>query len=98
MTIIRLLKEINTPLTGAAMNRLIELENRYCARNYHPLPVVLQSGAGVWLWDVDGKRYLDMMSAYSAVSFGHSHPVLVAALTAQAQRLPPPPRARTPAR
>ncbi|HEV7617575.1 MAG TPA: ornithine--oxo-acid transaminase [Burkholderiaceae bacterium] len=69
------------------MNPLIEQENRYCARNYHPLPVVLQSGAGVWLWDVDGKRYLDMMSAYSAVSFGHSHPVLVAALTAQAQRL-----------
>lgn len=69
------------------MNPLIELENRYCARNYHPLPVVLQSGAGVWLRDVDGKRYLDMMSAYSAVSFGHSHPVLVAALTAQAQRL-----------
>lgn len=69
------------------MNRMIELENRYCARNYHPLPVVLSRGEGVWLWDVDGKRYLDMMSAYSAVSFGHGHPVLVSALTAQAQRL-----------
>jgi ornithine--oxo-acid transaminase len=69
------------------MNRLIELENRYCAKNYHPLPVVLQKGAGVWLWDVDGKRYLDMMSAYSAVSFGHSHPALVDALTNQAQQL-----------
>ncbi len=69
------------------MKRLIELENRYCARNYDPLPVVLEGGEGVWLRDIDGKRYLDMMSAYSAVSFGHGHPVLVAALTAQAQRL-----------
>ncbi|HEY8102168.1 MAG TPA: ornithine--oxo-acid transaminase [Burkholderiaceae bacterium] len=69
------------------MNRLIELENRYCAQNYHPLPVILHKGNGVWLWDVDGKRYLDMMSAYSAVSFGHSHPKLVAALTSQAQQL-----------
>lgn len=69
------------------MNHLIELENRYCAENYHPLPVVLHKGKGVWLWDVHGKRYLDMMSAYSAVSFGHSHPALVAALTKQAQQL-----------
>ncbi|MGV3653559.1 MAG: ornithine--oxo-acid transaminase [Noviherbaspirillum sp.] len=69
------------------MGRSIELEKRYCANNYAPLPVELQSGAGVWLWDVDGRRYLDMMSAYSAVSFGHSHPALVAALTAQAQKL-----------
>jgi ornithine--oxo-acid transaminase len=52
------------------MNHMIELENRYCAHNYHPLPVVLTRGEGVWLWDADGKRYLDMMSAYSAVSFG----------------------------
>jgi ornithine--oxo-acid transaminase len=69
------------------MNRLIELENRYSAHNYHPLPVVLERGNGVWLWDVDGRRYLDMMSAYSAVSFGHSHPVLVEALITQARRL-----------
>jgi ornithine--oxo-acid transaminase len=69
------------------MNRSIELEMRYSARNYHPLPVVLKTGKGVWLWDVDGKRYLDMMSAYSAVSFGHSHPQLVAVLTEQAQQL-----------
>ncbi|MDB5763692.1 MAG: rocD [Herminiimonas sp.] len=87
MTIMRLLQETNALLTGAVMNRLIELENRYCARNYHPLPVVLRSGKGIWLQDVDGKRYLDMMSAYSAVSFGHSHPTLVAALTEQAQQL-----------
>ncbi len=69
------------------MNRMIELENRYCAHNYHPLPVVLTKGEGVWLWDTDGKRYLDMMSAYSAVSFGHGHPQLIAALMEQAQCL-----------
>lgn len=63
------------------------LEDRYGAHNYHPLPVVLVRGEGVHLWDADGRRYIDMMSAYSAVSFGHSHPDLVAALTAQAQRL-----------
>jgi ornithine--oxo-acid transaminase len=69
------------------MNHWIETEKRYCAHNYHPLPVVLQRGSGVWLWDVEGRRYLDMMSAYSAVSFGHSHPALVEALVTQAQRL-----------
>jgi ornithine--oxo-acid transaminase len=69
------------------MDRSIELERQYCARNYDSLPVVLQRGKGVWLWDVNERRYLDMMSAYSAVSFGHSHPVLVATLIAQAQKL-----------
>lgn len=69
------------------MDRLIALEDRYCARNYDPLPVVLKRGQGIWVWDTEGKRYLDMMSAYSAVSFGHSHPRLIAALTAQAQKL-----------
>lgn len=68
-------------------NHAITLENRYCAHNYAPLPVVLSSGKGVWLWDQDGKRYMDMMSAYSAVSFGHSHPTLVAALSKQANQL-----------
>jgi ornithine--oxo-acid transaminase len=75
------------------MDRFIKQERQYCARNYHPLPVVLHKGEGVWLWDVEGKRYLDMMSAYSAVSFGHSHPKLVAALTEQAQLLAVPSRA-----
>jgi ornithine--oxo-acid transaminase len=65
----------------------IELEDRYCARNYEPLPVVVVRGQGAHVWDESGKRYLDMMSAYSAVSHGHSHPRLVAALTEQAQRL-----------
>jgi ornithine--oxo-acid transaminase len=69
--------------TAAHMRR----ERAFGARNYDPLPVVLGQGAGAWLTDVDGKRYLDLMSAYSAVSFGHAHPKIVAALIAQAQQL-----------
>ncbi|MHB8404522.1 MAG: ornithine--oxo-acid transaminase [Gammaproteobacteria bacterium] len=65
----------------------IELENRYCAHNYHPLPVVLTRGAGVHVWDEAGNKYLDMMSAYSAVSHGHAHPRLVKALQQQAAQL-----------
>jgi ornithine--oxo-acid transaminase len=66
---------------------LIARERAFGARNYDPLPVVLSHGDGSWVTDVDGRRYLDLMSAYSAVSFGHSHPQIVAALVAQAQRL-----------
>ncbi len=65
----------------------IQQEQQHCAHNYHPLPVVLTRGEGVWLWDIEGKRYLDMMSAYSAVSLGHSHPALLAVLQEQAQKL-----------
>jgi len=65
----------------------IALEAQYSANNYHPLPVVLVRGEGVYLWDEAGRRYFDMMSAYSAVSFGHSHPLLLAALTEQARTL-----------
>lgn len=75
------------------MTDAVALERRYGARNYAPLPVVLARGEGVWVWDTDGRRYLDMLGAYSAVSFGHGHPRLVAALTAQAQRLAVPSRA-----
>jgi len=57
------------------------------ARNYEPLPVVLERGEGVWVWDEEGKRYLDMLGAYSAASFGHCHPRLVAALSGQAAGL-----------
>ncbi|HEY8508715.1 MAG TPA: ornithine--oxo-acid transaminase [Steroidobacteraceae bacterium] len=64
-----------------------ELEKAYCAPNYDPLPVVLSRGQGVWLWDVEGRRYLDMMSAYSAVSHGHSHPRIINALERQARQL-----------
>ncbi len=59
------------------MNDRIDLESRYCAHNYRPLPVVLTRGEGVYVWDETGKKYLDMMSAYSAVSHGHAHPRLV---------------------
>lgn len=69
------------------MNKYIELENQYGAHNYHPLPVVLTKGEGIYLWDVDGKKYIDMMSAYSAISHGHCHPRLVAVLTKQAHQL-----------
>src|SRR6266446_5942930 len=58
----------------------VALENRYSARNYRPLPVTLARGEGAYLWDTDGRRYIDMMSAYSAVSHGHGHPRILAAL------------------
>ena len=66
---------------------MIETEHRYGADNYAPLPVVMAHGEGVWLWDEHGRRYLDMLSAYSAVSHGHAHPRIVRVLIAQAQRL-----------
>jgi len=71
----------------------IALENRYAAHNYHPLPVVLARGEGAFLWDTAGRRYIDMMGAYSAASHGHCHPGIVAALTVQANRLAVPSRA-----
>ena len=73
--------------------KAIDLENRYSARNYAPLPVVLARGQGAYLWDVAGRRYVDMMSAYSAASHGHGHPRILAALEAQARRLAVPSRA-----
>jgi ornithine--oxo-acid transaminase len=66
---------------------LIELENRYGAHNYHPLDVVAERGEGVYLWDVDGKRYMDFLAAYSAVNQGHNHPRIAEALATQARRL-----------
>lgn len=71
----------------------ISRENVVCANIYTPLPVVLHKGKGSWLWDVEGKKYLDLMTAYSAVSFGHSHPRLVKALNDQVQVLALPSRA-----
>jgi len=69
------------------MNDRIDLESRYSAHNYHPLPVVLTRGEGVFVWDEDGKKYLDMMSAYSAVSHGHAHPRLVSLVQQQVAEL-----------
>jgi hypothetical protein len=72
---------------------LMDIENQYCARNYNPLPVVLARGRGAHVWDVAGRRYIDMLSAYSAASLGHCHPRIIATLTAQARRLAIPSRA-----
>ncbi|MBD3581455.1 ornithine--oxo-acid transaminase [Flavobacterium selenitireducens] len=66
---------------------LMGLENEYGAHNYHPLPVVLSRGEGVYVWDVEGKRYYDFLSAYSAVNQGHCHPKIIGALMEQAQTL-----------
>ncbi len=65
----------------------IELEEKYGAHNYHPLPVVLCKGEGVFLWDIEGRRYFDFLSAYSAVNQGHCHPRIIRALTEQAKEL-----------
>jgi len=65
----------------------MDRESKYGAHNYHPLPVVLEKGKGVYLWDVEGKKYYDFLSAYSAVNQGHCHPKIVKALTDQAQLL-----------
>ena len=66
---------------------LIERESRVCARNYAPLPVVVDRGRGAWVWDTDGRRYLDCVSAYSAVNHGHLHPRLVGAMRRQLERI-----------
>ena len=66
---------------------IIELEYRYGAHNYHPLPVVLEKGSGIFLWDVEGKKYFDFLSAYSAVNQGHCHPKIISALVNQSQKL-----------
>lgn len=70
-----------------ATDQFIELENQYGAHNYHPLPVVLERGKGIYVWDVEGKKYFDFLSAYSAVNQGHCHPYIINAMTAQAQKL-----------
>ena len=66
---------------------IIDLEYKYGAHNYHPLPVVLEKGEGVFLWDVEGKKYYDFLSAYSAVNQGHCHPKIISALKNQSEKL-----------
>ena len=73
--------------TISSSQEAIQLEERYGAHNYHPLPVVLSKGEGVFLWDVEGKRYFDFLSAYSAVNQGHCHPRIIQALIEQAGEL-----------
>lgn len=74
-------------LQQTASQKAIDLENKYGAHNYHPLPVVLNKGEGVFVWDVEGNKYYDFLSAYSAVNQGHCHPKIIAALTEQANKL-----------
>lgn len=74
-------------LSELTPKELIDLEERYGAHNYHPLDVVITRAAGVWVWDVEGKKYLDFLAAYSAVNQGHCHPKIVAALKEQAERV-----------
>ena len=79
---------MNTTLAVTAnTQQYIDLEDKYGAHNYHPLPVVLKKGEGVFLYDVDDKRYYDFLSGYSAVNQGHCHPKIIAALVEQAQKL-----------
>ena len=65
----------------------MEREAQYGAHNYHPLPVVLEKGEGIYVWDTDGKKYFDFLSAYSAVNQGHCHPRIIGAMKEQAQKL-----------
>ncbi|MFC5044966.1 ornithine--oxo-acid transaminase [Aquimarina hainanensis] len=74
-------------LNKKSSQELIDLEDKYGAHNYHPLPVVLSKGEGVHVWDVEGKKYYDFLSAYSAVNQGHCHPKIVGAMVEQAQTL-----------
>ena len=74
-------------LEQVTSQQAIDLENKHGAHNYHPLPVVLTKGEGVYVWDVEGKKYYDFLSAYSAVNQGHCHPKIVGAMVDQAQTL-----------
>ena len=76
-----------TTATASKTTALLAEVDEYSAHNYHPLPVVLDRGEGVWVWDVDGKRYMDMLSGYSALNQGHRHPAIVAAATEQLDKL-----------
>jgi ornithine--oxo-acid transaminase len=78
---------METILNASRSASLISKEDRFGAHNYHPLPAVIERGEGVFVWDVDGKRYYDYLSAYSAVNQGHCHPRIINALTEQAQKL-----------
>src|SRR5581483_7919219 len=83
----KVLKSKRVYLLSGRSRELIAEEDRYAARTYAPLDLVVERGEGVWLWDVDGKRYLDCVSAYSAVNQGHCHPRIHAALIEQASRI-----------
>jgi ornithine--oxo-acid transaminase len=76
-----------TAATGKTAADLLAMEDRYGAHNYHPLPIVVERAEGVWVYDAEGRRYMDCLSAYSALNQGHAHPKILAALIEQAQRV-----------
>jgi len=78
---------MSTQSIASQTEYFIDLENKYGAHNYHPIPVVLNKGKGIFVWDVEEKKYYDFLSAYSAVNQGHCHPKIIKALTEQAQKL-----------
>ena len=78
---------METTTSTLTSQEAVALEDRYGAHNYHPLPVVLAKGEGVFVWDLEGKRYFDFLSAYSAVNQGHCHPHIIQALKDQAETL-----------
>ena len=78
---------MSTTSIQSATQHFLHLEEQYGAHNYHPLPVVLKKGQGVFMWDVEGKRYFDFLSGYSAVNQGHCHPRLVKVMQQQAEKL-----------
>src|SRR6188768_1691329 len=73
--------------THQTSEQAIQLEEKFGAHNYHPIPVVIQQGEGVFVWDVEGRRYYDFLAAYSAVNQGHCHPRILSAMMEQASRL-----------
>ncbi len=83
----KFLNSLDVYLLSDRARELISEEERYGAHNYAPLDIVVERAEGVWLWDVTGKRYLDCVSAYSALNVGHCHPRVYAALVEQAQRV-----------
>lgn len=80
-------KKAVKPVKGALSKKYMDMESKYGAKNYHPLPVVLTKSKGIYVWDVEGKKYFDFLSSYSAVNQGHNHPRIVKALKEQADRL-----------
>lgn len=78
---------MDTTIISALSKSFLDLEDQYGAHNYHPIPVVLEKGEGVFVWDVEGKRYYDFLSGYSAVNQGHCHPIIIKSLIDQAKKL-----------
>src|ERR1043165_9363706 len=76
-----------TVIDKTKTEQIIEKEDQFGAHNYHPIPVVIEKGSGVFVWDVEGKKYFDFLSAYSALNQGHNHPKIIAALIEQAKKL-----------